>query len=497
MKARAYPAAAILAGLTAALMVSAIHIFISNAIVFQKAAIVLKTGYLSVPNAQVAQTLKTVQTAFCGAIFFTLSIGAGLGMLSFFCFWIWDRVFSRGRRAGRILLFLWLLLLLIANINGMSPAAVAHILFTPLSVCGVMHLLMPVKKTPLSFKTLSPPIIGFFLLTALWCTQLGSHMFINIRDNLLLTNRFGVAINDFYYQYTLYAAEAFKPLGMKTIKTADLDDISEPFLYSRLEKTLRSRDYLPVKGFSKPDIHIEKDKADQSLVFKHTGKTVLKIPSGDFIKNPDLYLSRFSAASDTNVLFRRMTFAGLLVGYPMILYLFVFTAAAMVWDLFLPRDRSTWAAAVFCLAAGIALLYPVYKANMYQVRDAVPETDLYAKSPLVRARAIRKIMADKIDIAVFKGYETARHSPFMPERYYLARAMGKSRDNRSYALLTEMLKDKSPNVVCQALWALGQKGRPQGADIIINTIKTADHWYVQWYGYRALRKLGWVQKKSI
>ncbi len=33
------------------------------------------------------------------------------------------------------------------------------------------------------------------------------------------------------------------------------------------------------------------------------------------------------------------------------------------------------------------------------------------------------------------------------------------------------------------------------ADEIISRINNYDHWYVQWYAYKALKRLGWTQKK--
>ncbi len=62
-------------------------------------------------------------------------------------------------------------------------------------------------------------LIPIPLLALLWFTQFDSAMFLDLRDNLLLSNLLGRKFSDFYYNYTLYPAEAFKSLDQKMIKT--------------------------------------------------------------------------------------------------------------------------------------------------------------------------------------------------------------------------------------------------------------------------------------
>jgi HEAT repeat protein len=47
-----------------------------------------------------------------------------------------------------------------------------------------------------------------------------------------------------------------------------------------------------------------------------------------------------------------------------------------------------------------------------------------------------------------------------------------------------------------AFYGLGQRGDWRAVSEILKRIKTSDHWYNQWYAYKALRALGWKQKKS-
>jgi HEAT repeat protein len=64
-------------------------------------------------------------------------------------------------------------------------------------------------------------------------------------------------------------------------------------------------------------------------------------------------------------------------------------------------------------------------------------------------------------------------------------------------MLLALADDPSPIVVCQALWALGERKNRAAVPEIISRINTSSHWYIQMYGYRALRTLGWVQPRSL
>jgi HEAT repeat protein len=81
------------------------------------------------------------------------------------------------------------------------------------------------------------------------------------------------------------------------------------------------------------------------------------------------------------------------------------------------------------------------------------------------------------------------------ERYWLAKVLGSSRSMKSYQLILRLLDDPQPNVVCMAMFSLGRQHQPNAEHEILRRIKTYDHWYVQWYAYKALKRLGWTQKK--
>ena len=79
---------------------------------------------------------------------------------------------------------------------------------------------------------------------------------------------------------------------------------------------------------------------------------------------------------------------------------------------------------------------------------------------------------------------------------YKGLVMAKSRAVDTYARLLSMIDDPHPNVICQVFFALGERGRRTAINPIKQRMLELDHWYAQWYGYGALRKLGWRQTRS-
>ena len=84
------------------------------------------------------------------------------------------------------------------------------------------------------------------------------------------------------------------------------------------------------------------------------------------------------------------------------------------------------------------------------------------------------------------------------ETLYLIRTFGmiEGRQPETYKDLLVFLDDSYPNVVCMAFHSLGQRGKKRIVREIVKRIERSDHWYEQWYAYRALRTLGWTQIRS-
>jgi HEAT repeat protein len=101
-----------------------------------------------------------------------------------------------------------------------------------------------------------------------------------------------------------------------------------------------------------------------------------------------------------------------------------------------------------------------------------------------------------MEVADFQAYKGMLASPYIPERYWLVRALGFSRKSETYKDLLAFLNDPHPNVVSMAFYALGRRRDRRAVKEIITRVTISDDWYNQWYAYKALRTLGWKQKRS-
>jgi HEAT repeat protein len=111
-----------------------------------------------------------------------------------------------------------------------------------------------------------------------------------------------------------------------------------------------------------------------------------------------------------------------------------------------------------------------------------------------RITALKYIHRNRMDIAGFPDYQNMMESHHIPERYWLAKALGDSRTQETRKFLHQLLDDPHFNVVCMALDSLGRRGNRADIPPILSRIKTSHNWYEQWYAYRALRRLGWRQE---
>ena len=89
---------------------AAVEVGLGNRALAVKVSALVRAGYVAVPNANVLPSLEALGPAVWGGLFFTLTLGAGLSLLSLAAAWMWQRVLD-GRRPWLILFGLaWLAL---------------------------------------------------------------------------------------------------------------------------------------------------------------------------------------------------------------------------------------------------------------------------------------------------------------------------------------------------------------------------------------------------
>ena len=494
-----YTAKVLLLGLVTAQVIATIHVYLSNAELFHTLMSIRNAGYLVVPNQLVMQGLLELSPAFYGGLFFTLSAGAGLFFLTLAAAWIWDRLFFRKKILLLLFLIPWIGLIVGMNLKGFCPIVTSYFLFIPIILFAAALRWMPARPGKRVWLNRTVHIIPIITLAFLWMSQMDSNLFLDIRDDFLLSNSFGTKINDFYYKYTLYPAEVFKSLDQKTLKTCSLEHMNKKTVAGLLEKELLNHDFLDVKGNAVVDLTIVEQ--DNILSFENKGKIILTTSLNDFLYRPGKILREFSLRTDRHDFFRHFTFFSLLTGFPIVLYVGLYTIFCVILCVFLDSRLSSVISAILCLIAGVALLVFFHLGAGGEIEEKNLSEALESAHWQDRVTALKIIQQKRIDIGSFETYRDILTSPHIPVRYWLARVLGASRQPDTYEDLLVFLDDPCPNVVCMAFHSLGQRGKNQRGKKriikeIVKRIETSDHWYEQWYAYKALRTLGWKQARS-
>jgi hypothetical protein len=481
------------AGLLTAQAIATLFVWQSNTHLHHSSQAIQASGWLAIPAGPAAASLTTFEAAFRGGLFFTLSIGAGLALATWATLYLWRWVFD-GRRALLMLpAGLWLLLVAATAWQGaLYPA--------------LMVTCVPLATAAAALQKSSSGVSGRYapgwvvtlgtlvLLTGLWATQLNAQMFSNIRDHLLLSNPVGAKVNDFYYRNTLYAAEAFKSMDQKTLVTWRWVSAVQPPAARRLAGVLSEHDALETPGYAQSDMTVAHLSPTRLSFAFRSGKS-LEIETQAFYADPRQWLQTLSSLEDRYGTFRQLTLAGLLLGFPILLFAGVQGALLRLYSRFLSNSRATWAAAATCLLIGLLLLIPVAAGRTEAFETRALGAVLAGDDRHQRVAALRRIEQERIDITRFAQHRELLNSPWVAERYWLARALAFNRNADSMADLLTLLHDPHPNVVCQAFYALGRRGDTSAIAPIKERLLRTDHWYVQWYGYQAMRGLGWRQTR--
>ncbi|MDY6952464.1 MAG: HEAT repeat domain-containing protein [Thermodesulfobacteriota bacterium] len=486
-----YTARAVFVGLLLTQIIATLHVYLSNGALYRTVTAIADAGYLAIPNGRVVSSLNAFSPAFYGAWFFTLSIGAGLSVLGVSLAWIWDRLFGRHCALLAPLGLLWLGPVVAVNSQGLSPLVTSYFLFTPLVVFLSALKWMPEERKKRVWPKRLFHILPIVLLTFIWTAHADEFLFLDIRDYLLLSNPVGKKVDDFYYRYTLYPAEVFKSLDQRTLKTCRVASIKDRAVAHRIAKILIHDDYLPMSARAPIDLEIV--GSPDALSFRQNGKTVLQTSHKEFFSQPQKMLAFFSAKTDRHGPFRQATILCLLLGFPITLYVMVFASIHFVFGFLLGPTRSSLVTGALCFLIGLALLAPLRIGRSKTAEATEISKALASEHWQQRVTALRRIVDEGMEIGDLPAYHRMMTSPHVPERYWLAKALGESQKPGTYDDLLTLLDDPHPNVVSMACHGLGQRGDNKAVRRILKKIETSDHWYNQWYAYRALRDLGWEQ----
>ena len=494
MKTRFPASISVGAGLFTAQVLATVQVFISNRALYEKMSWIAEAGYLTVPNQKILPTLNMLPPAFNGGLFFTLSIGVGISLVSLACAWIYKYPCRLKKGCLVVLLGLWAVGIAALNRHGFVLMPTLHLLFVPVVVVLLFLTLSPTDPEPGSRLILLLHFLAISMLALLWSTQMNADLYLNIRDNLLLSNAPGIRFNDFYYHYTLYPAEAFRNLSQKLIKTYHLRPTENDRVRQRLKQKLAGHDYLLISQKGKADVEISLEK-DRIRLCGSRG-VVLETDSEEFFKHTRHILQDLSQKNDAYIHFRAATSLSLLLGFPLLLYWVCSGLLTRGFSLFLGRRPSVCAGIAACCLTGVFLLFLMPGENEKEFApDRLPRM-LASDNWKDTVRALKHITEKHIDLHQFNLTQNLSRHPSIPVRYWLARCLGGGRHPDDEACLITLMQDPQPNVACQAFYSIGKRKFRDTTARLLASIKRSDHWYVQLYIYNALRKLGWKQSVS-
>lgn len=486
---------ALCVGLITAQLIACIHIGLSNIRFYNKLKAISDAGYLPVPNLQTAELLKSFETAFFGGIFFTLSVGLFISLSSLAGTWIWLRHPSRRKPLLFIMMLGWLGCIIFINAQGISVMATAYFIFIPPAVFFSLLKWPPGSASPNSWRPAFLHLTCVIIIALAGAGRVNAAAFSMIRDHFLLSNPVGVAINNFYYRYTLYPAQVFKNMDQDQIRICRITANSDGSQIPRLKNILLSYDYCPIPDSSGP-VDLDIVQINENLSFQHRGEEVFQIPFEEFWKNTGKTLKQFSRQTDRYLPFRQFTFISLITVCGAGAYFILWGAFFLLFRIFLKSPPATVLAMIFCIAAGLSAFSHWPSGVPKLPKDQTLKTALASEDPAIRVTALKMIYFHGRELADFKSFPSMARSGYVLERYWLARSLTHSRSPATYAVHLSLLDDPQINVAYMAFQSMAGRGEKQAVSEILKRINTSNQWYVQWYAYRTLRKLGWNQTAS-
>jgi hypothetical protein len=488
-----HPVVILVIGLLIAQIIATIQVHLSNLELYNTLSNVSAAGYLAIPNRLVMSRLQDFAPAFLGGLFFTFTIGAGISFGAMAASWIWIHLFSRNRPAFVFFQIVWIGLMVIVNSRGFSLMPTLYFLIiTPVVFTLTVKYETNADIQP-SRKSLLVHLIPVPLLALLWFTQFDNEMFLDLRDNLLLSNEFGRRFSNFYYTYTMYPAEAFKALSQKIIKTSGYKEIKNQSIKQQLDRRLIDNGYLSLNDPVKADVILH--QINEHLVLEAGARQILQTSINQFLSDPKSTLKSFSEETDRHAVFRQMTFISLLMGFPLIIYAVLHSAFYGLGCVIVDRKSSSLTASIMCLLVGILVLVYFQSTRSSSMRVQNIAKALQSDRWQMRVAALKLIQHRKLDISGYAAYPRLIKSAIPQERYWLVRTLAYSRHPETFDALLKFLHDENINVRCMAFYSLGLRKDPQAIRPILNEIENSKDWYCQMYAYNALRSLGWKQKK--
>jgi len=308
-------------------------------------------------------------------------------------------------------------------------------------------------------------LVWFLAALVPWATA-PEGPFTRLRDQWLLPTPVGSLVNDFYYRWTLYPAEALKPLAAR----------SQPTVQVTPEVPRPLRDAFCAQAREIGPLCVDTpEAADLAAVPEGEGPALAlgaaRIPWPRARASQRGAWRDFSEATDSRSALRHATRTALFFGCPLALCWAFSSLAASAGGLFGLGRRGLLAAHVVAalLAASLfsaGLAEPSLEAERAALTDPSPDP-----------AAIRRYAASDDPVA----------------RFYAVRAAGRA-GREQQDLLVDALSDPVINVRYAAAEALGLTGGDRAVEALREVLGSPEAWYVKERAYSGLWRLGWRQE---
>jgi len=488
-----FPTFELLIGMGIAQVIATAQVYFSNHRLYTQMTSVADSGFLLVPTPSVYIRLLDLESAFYGGLLFTLSVGAALSLVSAAAAGL-RRCFTSEQgftTAAAVTVLAGIVVYM--NLRGFDIWATFYFIAIPPTVFWMAGMSSFARHTPPELRRSILRLLPLAVLAIGWFAQYDRGLFVDLRDHLLLSNAAGERVSSFYYRYTLYPAEVFKTFDQRLIKTVASPAAGADGRFAAVKRELIRRDYLPIGATPEADISLRFE--GDRLAFLQRGNVVWENTIECFLADPGRAASEISARTDRFGFFRSIAFYGVLLAFPITLYVLSFGLLRIVCGRVMDPRRAEAAAATLCLLIGLAILADFHFSREDPPPPGAINTALESDRWQARVAGLKAIRERQLDIVAIPAYAKIRHSPYPQERYWLAQALGASPNPKAFADLIHLLDDPQINVRTMALEALGRRGDPRALNPIMRLLETSKEWYDQLYAYQALRTLKWDQTR--
>ncbi|GAB4249510.1 HEAT repeat domain-containing protein [Deferrisoma sp.] len=416
----------------------------------------LEAGIPALPGAGHLETLGSWAPAGAGAVFFGLSLGLGGAALLAAAAGLlgalpnsWGRRLPWAAALAPALLYAW------GRDAGLAAAALAPALAAGRWGAGLRP----------SRQGLLPLVCALVALLGLvpWA-RAPEGAFTRFRDRVLLARPTGpaLALDTFYYRWTLYPAEAIKPLRARSQPTAWVDPGVD-------DREAACRDLARLGAWC-----VDRAEAADARLLPGPGGSRLQAGGAELAWPRDPAgqreaWARLSDRHDPARPLRRTTAAALFSGCPLVLAGLL--GALAVWlGSWMPTEPQRRLGALVCALLLAGLVAAVSRPPPWLAR--------------VRAELAAPQRPDPVRVR--EGLAAARPA----ERFYAARAAGRLGPGWEGDLV-RALGDPVINVRYGAAEALGRIGTPEARRALRRILDGEADWYVKERAWEGLRRLGW------